>query len=71
MGLRIDPRIRAALDATGAPWEIREGARHHHVIVAGRLAGILPKGNTRFDPTGRAALNLIAQVRRAARGQKP
>jgi hypothetical protein len=56
--------VLAALEETGLPWEITNGGRHAHIRVAGRLAGILPRGSGSVDQ--RAVKNCIAQIRRKA-----
>lgn len=46
-------------------WVIERGARHYHIRIGGRLAGILPFQNRERDP--RAAKNVISQIRRVRR----
>lgn len=57
--------IEAELRATGLPWVIERGARHHKIKLTGRLVGIAP--GTGRDTYPRALKNVLAQIRRAAR----
>jgi hypothetical protein len=67
--VRIDSRVRKALETCGAPWEIKDGGRHYKIVVNGKLAGVLPKKGG-DAPVSRSMLNTIAQIRRAARGDQ-
>lgn len=63
--LNLSPRVRAALEATGLPWEIEpaRSSNHSKVRLAGAMVGIVPcKGGAEF---GRAEKNLISQIKRA------
>ena len=60
----IDPKIKDTLDRCGAPFSLEQGTRHIKVVVGGRIAGILPKKGG--GGKGRAALNTMAQIKRAA-----
>lgn len=63
---RVSKRLRSALDQTGLPWNLEQGAKHIKVRLAGRFVGILPyNGGSQADQ--RADQNVVAQVRRAAR----
>jgi hypothetical protein len=64
---RLDEDVRAALEATGLPWIVKIGGRHRKVILAGRMVGILPIASNGGEPMSRARMNLLAQIRRAAR----
>ena len=64
--MKIDPRVKAALEEAGVPYELELGGRHRKVRLAGRLAGILPRSGV-SSGSQRAALNTIAQIRRVAR----
>lgn len=65
--MRLDPKVAAALDETGLPWEIEEGKRHRLIRLNGKQVGIFPQGAG--SDKGRATKNLISNIRRAARGQ--
>jgi hypothetical protein len=61
---RVPSRISEALEATGLPYAIEQGARHLKIKVAGRLVGIAPRrlsGECRHSE-----LNVVSQIRRAA-----
>lgn len=62
--MKPQPEVLAALEQTGLPWELVNGSRHTHIRVAGRLAGILPRGSGSVDQ--RAVKNCITQIRRKA-----
>jgi hypothetical protein len=66
--MKIDPTIKQALEACGAPWELKKGGHHWKIVINGRLAGVLPLrgGGT---PIPRRLQNTLAQIRRAARGE--
>jgi hypothetical protein len=64
--VRIPPAIEQALTDTGLPYEITPGAKHQKIILAGQFVGILPLDGYGND-SGRGRLNLISQIRRAAR----
>jgi hypothetical protein len=69
--MRLSHDIRQALDSCGAPWSIVNGKRHLKVIVNNKFCAILPKGpqNRGQNSPGRSQLNIVSQIRRAARGQ--
>ena len=68
--MRVHPHIIRTLEQCGKPWEVKQGSRHLKIVVDGVLAGILPKdGMGRSE--GRAQKNLVAQIKRAARGIRP
>lgn len=66
--MKIDSRIKEALEATGLPWVAENGGKHIKVKLSGRLACILPKGaNGNRGGTTRACLNAVSQIRAIAR----
>jgi len=69
--MRIPNEIRAALEQCGHPYSLERGSRHIKIKVAGVLAGILPLGGKANSSDKRSTKNTIAQIRRAARGDKP
>jgi hypothetical protein len=60
------------LEASGLPWHVEAGGRHYKLVVADRLAGILPYSGKaqRQECAQRAVLNMRAQVRRVIREAK-
>ena len=69
---RIPDSLRAELDATGIPWQITQKARHRGVVLGGKLVGILPMNPRLSKAMGdRAYMNLLGQIRRAAREMNP
>ena len=40
---KLDHRLREALDATGLPWEVKNGGRHTKVMLDGRLVAVLSR----------------------------
>jgi hypothetical protein len=68
------PQIQRVLDevtAAGLQYCIEEGGKHYKVRVAGKMAGILPKGKSlKADTDRRALLNMRAQVRRVIKEVK-
>ena len=62
--------LEEILNSCGLPWRIEDGSRHHKIYVGNRLAGVIPKGKSRNN-LNTAHKNMIAQVRRAIRGQRP
>lgn len=64
--MRIDPKVRQALDNTGLPWRIETGSKHNKIRLNNRLVGVYPQGKkTEADP--RANLNIISNIKRIAR----
>jgi hypothetical protein len=59
--------ILRTLDSTGIPYTVELKARHFAVRYMGHLVGIIPLGASR--DVGRDTKNLLAQLRRAARGE--
>jgi hypothetical protein len=62
----MSPRVEDALNSTGLPWHIDYSGRHRKIILDGHLVGILTRG---IHPHDRTELNLVSQIRRAARGE--
>lgn len=69
--MRLSKEIERALEDCGKPWSIKQGSRHLKVIVNNRFAGILPKDGLGNSASPNAQRNLIAQIRRAAKGLHP
>lgn len=57
--------VKQWLQETGLPYSIETGSRHRKIKLAGRLVGIYPMGGKGTHK--RAALNIRAQIRRAAK----
>jgi ATP-dependent protease HslVU (ClpYQ) peptidase subunit len=67
--MRLSKDVQRALDECGQPWRIDKGSRHLKIIVNEKFVGILPiKGS---GPAIRADKNIVAQIRRAAKGLQP
>lgn len=64
--MRLPTLIEAALEETGQPWVIKMGGKHIKLLVAGRLAGVLPK-NGGNESDRRAVHNTVRQIRNVAR----
>ncbi|QIG69181.1 hypothetical protein EVB78_147 [Rhizobium phage RHph_N1_15] len=66
----LSKKTQAALLAIGDGWRLEEGRKHIRIFVNESLAAAAPK-NIRGDGEGdrRAELNVVSQIRRAARGQ--
>ncbi|TDW20469.1 hypothetical protein EV128_12599 [Rhizobium azibense] len=67
----LPKKTRAALEELGNDWRLEEGKKHIRIFVNDIMCGIHPK-KTRGDGDGsdrRAELNVISQIRRAARGE--
>jgi hypothetical protein len=65
-GPRLPTEIREALDETGIRWSIENGTRHYHLLLGGRLTGILPRTRTGLEGSQRSCKNMIANIRRTA-----
>ncbi|WP_276122663.1 hypothetical protein [Pararhizobium qamdonense] len=65
----LPKKTRRVLEELGDCWRLDEGAKHIRIFVNETMAGIVPK-KVRGDGgmPGRSELNVIAQIRRAARG---
>ena len=62
--MRMPPEIRDALEATGLPWTVESGKKHHKVRLCGRLAVVLSHGSKR--PKAKTVPNGITAIRRLA-----
>lgn len=63
---RLTSKTRVALEEVGN-YRLEEGKKHIRILVNGVLAGAVPvKRNEQL--TGRAEMNIVSQIRRAARG---
>lgn len=60
---QLDEIIQALRD-TGLPWEVKDGKKHHKIILRDRLVAVYSR--TR-DSSPRGAKNVIACIRRACR----
>lgn len=63
--MKVPKQITSELSATGLPYSVRDGRKHNHIYLDGKLVGILPKGSRLHE--GRVMQNIIHQIRRAAR----
>lgn len=61
----ITKRIKAALDATGLPWDVTHGKRHAHVRLNGRLCLVLSRCGGEGDVRGEK--NSIRDIRKLER----
>ncbi|MEY4863790.1 MAG: hypothetical protein RLZ51_1885 [Pseudomonadota bacterium] len=68
----IPKSVLSEIEQSGLPWRLEIGGRHYKLIVADRLAGILPYSGKaqRQESDQRATLNMRAQVRRIIREVK-
>lgn len=66
--MKLPAPIKEALNATGKPWEIEQGKRHHKIKLNGRMVGILPLSSFQTSDM-RCIKNTVSQIRRAAKGQ--
>jgi hypothetical protein len=67
----LSKKTQAALKEIGADWRLEEGKKHIRIFVNDTLAACCPK-KQRGDGQGndhRAELNVVSQIRRAARGE--
>ena len=67
----IPREAREALAASGLPWRLDPGKRHHRLVICERVVAVVPRG---AGKQGRQPLNLTADIRRAikrARDQQP
>lgn len=65
MTSQLPTEIAKALEATGLPWEIREGTKHRKIIIAGRFVTTLPHGKCKV--MDRKTKNVVGHIRRAAK----
>ncbi|OCP21959.1 MULTISPECIES: hypothetical protein [unclassified Ensifer] len=66
----LPKKTRKTLEDIGNCWRLEVGSKHIRIIVNETMAGIVPK-RVRGDGSGlpgRQELNVISQIRRAARG---
>ena len=70
---RLPPDVELLLEASRLPWRLIEGKRHFKLIVGTKFCAILPKGPVKRQTShpGHAQQNVVAQIRRAIREQKP
>jgi hypothetical protein len=66
---KISKATRKALEECGRTFKVEEGKKHFKIWVGNIMCGVQPKG-IRGDgqSNGFAEKNVIAQIRRAARG---
>ena len=68
MSWRVPNTVQSALDeatAAGMQYVLEDGGKHYKIRIAGRLAGVLPKGTASKDASDRRPLlNMRAQIRR-------
>jgi hypothetical protein len=68
MSWRIPNAVQSALDeatTAGLHYALEDGGKHYKIRIAGRLAGIIPKGTASKDAADRRPLlNMRAQIRR-------
>lgn len=67
---KLPKEVLDVLEASGLPWSIEPGSKHHKIIVGKRFAAIWPRGIT-TDKHIRSVKNVIAQIRRVIREQSP
>lgn len=67
--MKLDPKVRQALEETGLPWRIEAGSKHFKIRLNDRLVGVYPQGK-RTEANPRANLNVISNIKRAARETK-
>lgn len=48
----IPEPVRAALEASGLPWEVRQRKKHQQLVLAGRVVGVVSRGAGRAPPRG-------------------
>lgn len=65
MPVKLDRRVLDALRASGHPWWVAEGKKHHKLFVAGRLACVFSR-SSKAD-TARDVQNNIRSIRRVCR----
>lgn len=64
--MKLDPKVKQALNGTGIPWEVETGSKHFKVRLGGRLAGVYPHGK-KTEASQHANSNLISNIKRLAR----
>lgn len=67
--VRLPDKVLRELQASGLPWHLEGGAKHHHLILNGKLVAVM--GRTPSRRRGRdAAGNVVAAIRRAVRDRQ-
>jgi len=61
----VPKEIRAALDATGLPWEVIHGKKHNRLLLNGAQVGVLARSKQKCSENYQMK-NTIAAIRRAA-----
>lgn len=64
--MKLDPKVRKALEETDLPWAIETGSKHYKVRLGGRLVGVYPHGK-KTEGSQHANANLLANIKRLAR----
>ena len=64
--MKLDPKVKQALNDTGIPWEVEAGSKHYKVRLGGRLAGVYPHGK-KTEASQHANSNLVSNIKRLAR----
>jgi hypothetical protein len=64
--MKLDVKVKQALNETGLPWEVETGSKHYKVRLGGRLAGVYPHGK-KTEGSQHANANLLANIKRLAR----
>lgn len=64
--MKLPPMIEHELETCTGRWEIRNGGKHFKLILDGYLVGILPRGQSMGEKSGRnrGMLNLRSNIRR-------
>ena len=62
---QIGNKMRRALEESGVPWNLKEGAKHVKVFVAGQLCAVVPRSLR--DARRFGGDNALAAVKRAVR----
>ena len=65
---RIDPGIRAMLDAAGVDWCLKQGSSHLKLYIEGHMVSVLPTRRHR-ERFNRNTYAVRSAVRRALNGQ--
>lgn len=63
----VPKEVRAALDATGLPWEVVYGKKHNRLLLNGAQVGVLSRSPKKCSENFQMK-NTIAAIRRAAAG---
>lgn len=62
---RPPKRVVQELESTGLDYNLEQGTKHLQIRICGRFVGIIPTNCKATE--GRAMLNVISQIRRAAK----